>query len=183
MEYVKMPEDRIGAIIGKEGEVKLRIERELEVKLNVNAGEGVVSIERTGGDPLAEWKARDVVRAITYGISPDVALKLKSDEYALILINLCDIVGRSRKALIRQRGRIIGRKGKAKAHISELTGAAISVRGKHVAIVGRAEEAAAARDAVEAIAEGLPHSVVYRSLERRCSEMRLQKSVELWRRR
>lgn len=183
MEYVRIAEDRIGAVIGKEGEVKSRIESELEVKLSVNSGEGVVRVEKKGGDPLAEWKARDVVRAISYGIEPDAALQLKKDDHALIVLNLLDIVGRSKKAVARQKARVIGRHGKTRAYISELTGAIISIKGKHVAIIGRNEEATMARDAVEAIAGGLPHGVVYKALEKRRSKMRIQQNLEMWRRR
>jgi ribosomal RNA assembly protein len=81
----------------------------------------------------------------------------------------------------RQKARIIGRQGKTKAHISELTGAAVSLKGKHVAIVGRMEEALVAKDAVEALARGLPHGVVYKAVEKKCSSMKMQRNVEMWR--
>jgi ribosomal RNA assembly protein len=181
MEYVKIAEDRIGAVIGKEGEMKSRIEKVIEVKLMVNSKEGIVKVENAGSDPLGEWKARDIVKAISYGISPDTAMSLKDDEQTLILINLHDIVGRSKKAVSRQKARIIGRQGKTKAHISELTGAAVSLKGKHVAIVGRMEEAIVAKDAVEALARGLPHGVVYKAVEKKCSSMKMQRNVEMWR--
>jgi ribosomal RNA assembly protein len=181
MEYVKIAEDRIGSVIGKDGEVKSKIEKILEVKLTVNSKEGFVQIENAGSDPLGEWKARDIVKAISYGISPDTAMSLKDDEQTLILINLHDIVGRSKKAVSRQKARIIGRQGKTKAHISELTGAAVSLKGKHVAIVGRMEEALVAKDAVEALARGLPHGVVYKAVEKKCSSMKMQRNVEMWR--
>ena len=183
MEYVKVAEDRVGAVIGKDGEIKTRIEESLKVKLTVNSDEGVVTIENAGSDPLAEWNARDIVKAISYGITPDDALRLRDDAYTLIVINIQDIVGRSKKAVARQKGRIIGKRGLSKAHISELTGTYISVKGKHIAIVGRTEEAAAAMDAITSLAEGLPHGVVYKVLEKRCSEMKKQMNIEMWRRR
>lgn len=183
MEYVKIAEDRIGAVIGKDGEVKSKIEDSLGVRLEVNSAEGVVTIENAGSDPLGEWKAKDVVSAINLGINPDIALKLKDDEHIMIVINLCDIVGRSKKAVARQKARIIGRQGKTKAHISELTGAAVSVKGRHIAIIGRTEEAMIAKDAVEALACGLPHGVVYKALERKCSSMKMRRNVEMWRHR
>ncbi len=181
MEYVKIAEERIGVIIGKEGEVKSRIESVLGVKLGVDSSSGVVTIEGTGRDPLAEWKARDMVRAVSLGIDPETALRLKSDEHALTVINLCDIVGRSRKAILRQKARIIGRKGKTRAHISSLTGTAVAVKGKYIAILGRIEDTVLARDAIEALAGGLPHGVVYKALEKKCSEMKKQDNIEMWR--
>ncbi len=183
MEYVRIAENRVGAVIGKKGEIKAEIEKSLKVKLDVNSDEGIVTIEKTGSDPLSEWKARDVIKAISYGINPETALKLKSDEYVLIIINITDIVGRSKKAVIRQKARLIGRGGKTKDHISELTGASVSIRGKHVAIIGRIEDAHIAKEAIESLAEGLPHGIVYKILEKKCSDMKRQRNVEMWRNR
>ncbi|GBE18770.1 MAG TPA: RNA-processing protein [Euryarchaeota archaeon] len=183
MEYVRIAENRIGTVIGKKGEIKDKIEKALEVKLEVNSGEGVVHIENKGDDPLGGWKARDVIQAISYGIKPDTALRLRNDSYQLFIVNLCDIVGRSKKGIIRQKARIIGRDGKTKDHITELTGAVISIRGKHVAILGHADDAYLAKEAVEALASGLPHSVVYKSLEKKCAEQKRKNTVEMWRKR
>jgi ribosomal RNA assembly protein len=183
LEYVKIAEDRVGAVIGKDGEMKARIEKTLGVKLDVSSQDGTVNIESIGNDPLGEWKAKDVVKAISYGVSPDAALNLKDDEQTLIVVNLSDIVGRSKKGVARQKARIIGRQGKTKTHISELTGASVAVKGKHIAIVGRTEDAMVARDAVEALAGGLPHGVVYKAIEKKCSKMKKQRNVEMWRKR
>jgi ribosomal RNA assembly protein len=183
MDYVKISENRMGAVIGKEGEVKDRIEKELKVKIYIDSKDGLVEIENIGEDPLGGWKAKDVIRAINYGVLPETALKLKNDEYSLIVVNLFDIVGRSKKALTRQKARVIGRRGNTKSHISELTGAEVSVAGKHVAIIGRIEEVQIAKNAVEALAGGVPHGVVYKVLEKKCSDMRKNRNIEMWRNR
>ncbi|RMF89727.1 MAG: RNA-processing protein [Methanobacteriota archaeon] len=181
MEYVRIAEDRIGSLIGKEGEVKSAIEKRLDVSLDVDSRAGMVTIRNRGADPLAEWKARDMVRAINYGIDLSAALRLSDDDHTLVVIDLSDIVGRSKKAIVRQKARIIGRGGKTKAHISGLTDVSISIKGRRVALVGRTEWVMIAKEAVEALAGGLPHGVVYKALERKCSAIRMQQKVDLWR--
>jgi ribosomal RNA assembly protein len=179
MKYVKIPQNRVGVLIGKEGSVKAEVEKRLGVKLKIDAEDGVVSIENVGGDVLAEWKARDIAKAIGRGMSPEKALKLCSDEYVLDLIELPDIVGRSPKAISRQKGRLIGKDGKTRKLIEELTGVHISIYGKTVAIVGESEEVALAREGVLMIARGVPHGVAYKVLERK-RRMLKEKRVRLW---
>ena len=78
---VNIPRERIGVLIGPKGSVKRRIEDELGVKLTIDSESGSVRIElkkppEEGGDPVALFKARDVVEAIGRGFSPEKAFKL-----------------------------------------------------------------------------------------------------------
>lgn len=178
MEYVRIPMDRVGILIGKGGKTKEEIERRLRVQLSIDA-EGLVSIQNQGDDVLAEWKARDIVRAISRGMNPQKAFKLASDDYVLELIELSELVGRSQKALTRQRGRIIGREGKTRKCIEESTGVDMSVYGKSVALIGAPDEVTAAKKAVLMLAGGTPHSVVYKVLQRKARELK-EKRTQLW---
>lgn len=179
MEYVKIPAERIGVLIGRDGTVKDEIERALNVSLDIDVEDGNVTIQNRGEDILAEWKARDMVKAIGRGINPEKALLLKSDDYVLKIINLTDLIGRSRKALVRQKGRIIGKRGKTREFISQMSGATISVYGKSVAIIGEPEEVRVATEAIELLASGKPHGVVYKILQRKASELK-EKRLRLW---
>jgi ribosomal RNA assembly protein len=179
MEYVRIPRRRVGVLIGRKGEVKKEIEDRLGVKLEINADEGVVTIENVGSDVLAEWKGRDIVKAIGRGLNPAKALKLCSDDYTLEIIDLPDIVGRSEKALKRQKGRIIGRDGRTRRYIEEMTKASVAVSGKTVTIVGTHEEVATAKQAIVMLAEGIPHGVVYRVLQSRARKLK-EKGFSLW---
>lgn len=180
MEYVRIPMNRVGVLIGKGGEVRKEIEERLKVKLGIDAEEGIVTVENQGEDVLAEWKARDIVRAIGKGLNPSKAIRLCSDDYALEIIELEDFVGRSEKALLRQKGRIIGRQGKTRKYIEDMTRASISVFGKGVAIVGTLDEVQVAREAIIMLARGMPHSVVYKFLQRKVQELK-EKRLSLWR--
>lgn len=179
MEYVKIPLSRVAVLIGREGETKKAVEERLSVEMRVNSEEGIVEIENRGEDVLAEWKARDIVRAIGRGINPEKALVLCSDEYALEIIDLEEIVGKSKKALLRQKGRIIGEDGKTRRFIEEVTGCYIAVSGSDVAIVGTHDEVLVAKEAVVMLASGTPHGVVYKVLQKKARDLK-EKQLQLW---
>jgi ribosomal RNA assembly protein len=179
MEYLRISKERIGVLIGKEGLTKKEIEDRLNVKLDVDADEGIVRIGNVGEDVLAEWKARDIIKAIGEGLNPRKAMKLTSDDYVLEIIDLEDIVGRSKKAVLRQKSRIIGSKGKTRRAVEEYTGADVSVSRKRVAIVGTPERADAAREAITMLTRGMPHGVVYKILQKKARELK-EKDLSLW---
>jgi len=164
-------------LIGRKGEVKRRIERELKVKLEVDS-EGLVKII-PAGDPLSAWIARDIVRAIARGINPEKAMRLMDEENVLEVIDLTEYL-RTPKALARQKARIIGSKGKTRRYIESTTGVTMSVYGKSVAILGGYDEVAAAREAVLMLIQGRPHSVVYRYLDAKARELKEKWATTLW---
>ncbi len=179
IEYIKIPKERLGILIGRKGSVKKKIEELLSVKLYIDSKEGIIRIKNLSDDVLAVWKARDIVRAIGRGFSPEKALKLVSDDYILNIIDLTEIVGDSRKALIRQKGRIIGEGGRTRRFIEEMTGADLSIYGKTVSIIGTFDEVQVAREAVLMLANGKPHGAVYRMLQRKVRELK-EKRLSLW---
>jgi len=179
IEYVKIPKERVAVLIGKSGGVRKEVEDLLNVSLNIDAEEGVVTIENAGEDVLAEWTCRDIIKAIGRGMNPKKAMLLASDEYVLDLVDLTELVGRSRKHLQRQKGRIIGTGGKTRKIIEETTGAALSIYGKTVAIIGTAEETAVAKEAVVMLCKGIPHGVVYKTLQRKSPELKKAR-MQLW---
>ncbi|MBU2559516.1 KH domain-containing protein [archaeon] len=179
MEYLRIPKKRIGVLIGKEGATKREIEDRLQVKIELDAEEGTVRVENIGEDVLAEWKTRDIIKAIGEGMNPQKAMKLRSDDYVLEIIELEDIVGRSKKTLERQKARIIGTKGKARRAVEEYTGADVSVSRRCVAVVGTPERADAAREAITLICRGMPHGVVYKLLQKKSRELK-EKDFSLW---
>ncbi len=168
-EFVKVPQDRLGALIGKDGGFKRIIEKKLSVKLNIDSEEGLVSIFQKDGadDPLNIWKARDIVRAVGRGFSFENASKIFSDNYVFEMIYLPEYLGKSNKAWERQRGRIIGKEGSTRKIIEDLTNTEICIYGKTVSIIGDLDGVADAKEAIEMLLEGKPHSIVYKFLEKR----------------
>ncbi|WP_456471697.1 KH domain-containing protein [Methanocaldococcus sp.] len=178
VEIVKIPKDRVGVLIGKKGEVKKKIENELKVKLEIDSDGTVTIYSKNEEDPLALWKAKDIVKAIARGFNPEIALKLISDDYVLEIIDIEDYA-KSENALRRLKGRVIGKEGKSRRYIESLTGANISVYGKTVSIVGEADQVQIAKEAVEMLLRGKSHSKTYKFLERERQKLK-EANLELW---
>jgi len=173
-EYLKIPKERIGVLIGKDGATKEHIENMTKIELDIESETGSITITPTEEmeDPLSVWKARYIVKAIGRGFSPETALKLLDDEIILDIINLTDFVGKSKKAVMRQKGRIIGREGRTKEIIKEMTDVDVSVYGKTVALIGDMERIQIAKEAVEMILNGVRHKSVYAFLEKKKQELK-----------
>ncbi len=165
--YVKVPLDRVGVIIGANGSTKSIIEK-LGVNLNIDSKMG--SIQINSSDPLKEMIAGEVIRAIGRGFSPEKALLLLEDE--MLMLDVVDLskVLTTKKDIIRVKGRIIGRGGKTRELIEELTGTKISVYLKTVGIIGTPDQIQIVRRAIEMLIKGAPHASVYSYLERQKKE-------------
>ena len=179
IEVVKIPSDRIGALVGKNGTIKNKIERELGVKLEISEdGEVTIFSTENTEDPLATWKGRDIVRAIGRGFTPEKALKLLSDDYVLEIVDISDYASTA-NALRRLKGRVIGSGGKSRRYIEDLTDTDVSVYGKTVAILGEYEPAQIAKEAVCMILRGTSHAKMYKYLESHRQDIK-RRELELW---
>ncbi|MEM4883897.1 MAG: KH domain-containing protein [Nitrososphaerota archaeon] len=166
---LSIPRERIGVLIGPQGSVKRRIEEALGVVLEVDSGSGSVRIRlarrpEEGGDPVALFKARDVVQAIGRGFSPERAFRLFEDGVVLSVIDIADYVKPSRNNLVRVRARLIGREGRTRRIIEETTNTYVSIYGDTVSIIGEEEDVKAAEETVIDLINGAPHSAIYKKL-------------------
>jgi ribosomal RNA assembly protein len=180
--YIKIPRDRIGALVGPEGRVKALIERKLSVKLEVDSQNGTVQITLppNAEDPTILFRAKEVVTAIGRGFAPNHAFRLLNDNDTVFeLIDLREIVGKSQSDLKRLKGRVIGKEGKTRRIIEELSGANISVYGHTISIIGHADQSAIAREAVRMLLSGSLHGTVYRFLHKKRRELKKQR-LQLW---
>ncbi len=171
---IRIPKERVGALIGKEGSIKSRIERltGASLKIDSKTGEIEVSFPKGAEDPLIPMKVERVIRAIGRGFSPEKALDLLSDDYVLEIIDLRAIFGDNKNAIRRIKGRIIGGSGKARLYIERRTGAKISVYGHTVAIIGRYYNVIPAKEAIMALIEGKSHAAAYRRMEKEISQLK-----------
>lgn len=178
---LKIPYERIAVLIGKNGEVKHRIEKALNVKLKIDSSSGniEISLNDNNTDPSCLLKAENIVKAIGRGFSPERATRLLDDNCMLDIIDLRDYFGKNENTIRRIKGRVIGKEGKARRVIEETTNAYISVYGHTIAIIGTLEQINLARQAIEMLIQGAQHSTVYKFLFRRRRELKKSRYI-LW---
>jgi len=177
-----IPRDRIGALIGPEGTVKNRIERAFNIRMTVNSESGVIELvpNEDNNDPVSLLKAKDVVTAIGKGFAPEKAFILFDDDKVLDVLDLRDLFGRSETDIQRVKGRIIGREGKMRRMIEEMTDASISVYGHTIGMIGGYDAVYTAREAVEMLIKGKQHATVYKFLRIKRREAKKKMTLELW---
>ena len=175
-DYLRVPQNRIGALIGKKGDVKRSIEKATETCLDINSEEGIVYIspKENMENPLGVWNANHIVKAITRGFNPEVALKLVDDDVYLDIIKLTLFVGKSKKALTRYKSRIIGKDGKTREIIMDMAEVDMAIYGKTVSLIGGLKNIQIAKEAVEMILNGSRHKSVYGFLEHKQQELKLK---------
>jgi ribosomal RNA assembly protein len=179
--YLKIPRDRVGALIGPKGKAKKRIEDFFGVVLTVDSDSGSVEITLNPNtkDVSVIFTVQNIVKAIGRGFSPQRVDILAKEDFDLNIIDLSDYVGDSKNALARVRGRIIGKNGRSRAILEELTETRISVYGDTVAIIGNVENLGVAREAVMKLVKGAFHKTVWNFLYAYRRKMKKDRG-ELW---
>lgn len=135
----------------------------LEKKLNVS-----ITIDNhriaINGSPFNEYESLLVLEAMQFGFSVKRALTLKGEENILRKIPIKNFT--RRKNLREVRGRIIGKEGKTKRAIEEISGCHMIINESAVVIIGSAEKIEEATTAITNLIRGSKQSNVYRFLER-----------------
>lgn len=162
---VKVPEERVGVFIGKKGKTKRKLEELLGVKLIVKKNEVHIL-----GDALNVYRAFPVIKAIARGFSPENAEALRNEEMQLEIIDLKEFFN-TRNAIVRIKGRIIGRKGKIREELERLTDSKISVYGHTVAVIAPYYLMPYIKEALSMIIRGAKHSTVFNFLRKAKAEM------------
>ena len=177
-----IPKDRIGVLVGPKGAVKTRIQEKLFVELTVDSESGNVDIalRPDAPDPSNALRAKDIVQAIGRGFSPDRAFNLLIEDFTLGIIDLHEFFGKNEAEIRRVDGRIIGREGKTRRIIEQLTGAQLSVSGHTVSMIGTYDAVSIAKDALEKLISGRQHGTVYKFLRKKRSQTKKEKALGLW---
>ncbi|MFH0970038.1 MAG: KH domain-containing protein [Candidatus Diapherotrites archaeon] len=153
-----IPKERVAVIIGPNGKTKKAIETKTGTKIHIDSKNGDVTIEAE--DAAKTLKASNMVRAIGRGFSPEHAMKLLDDEYYLEFIHLTELLGKNWKQIQSKKGRVIGKDGSIREKIEVDTKTHISVYGKTIGIIGKAEGVEKAKEAVTMLIKGAEHASV-----------------------
>ncbi|MDP6457946.1 MAG: KH domain-containing protein [Candidatus Bathyarchaeota archaeon] len=179
--YIKIPRDRVGALIGPKGKAKRRIESYFGVTLEIDSESGAVEItvNPENSNVTSSFTVRNVVKAIGRGFSPQRAEILAKEDFDLHIIYLDEFVGDSKNTIKRVKGRIIGKNGRSRELIEEITETRISVYGGTIAYIGSPEGLEAAREAIMRLIKGSFHKTVWNYLYAWRRKMKKDKG-ELW---
>jgi len=180
--YEPVPPESFEKVKGGLGQVMGELRRRLGVRLTLDESNSRVLIEAEGeGDAANVLRARDIVRAIAIGFSPQDALQLLDEDYVLVVVDVTQVVGDKESHLRRVLGRVIGENGRARRTLEEITGTKIVVNDRGlVGIIGDYERSQIARHGVELLVQGRMHATVYRRLESMMRELKRRESTELW---
>lgn len=158
--YVNVPDDRMNLL-----KTKLKDKLEYETGAKISIDEKIKTVNVNHDDSVKELDVKRVIEAISMGFNLSIALQLfKRTPYRFEKINIRNQT-RNRKEFNRQKGRIIGKNGRTKELISELTETNIIINKDSVGILGTLDDVLKARKSIYQIIEGTPHSRVYNDLE------------------
>jgi len=167
MKEVRIPEDRVGVLIGEGGETKREFEDLTDCDLVIE--DNLATVE---GEVLDEMKAQEIVKAVGRGFSPERAFQLLEVRKMLHLID----IGRyadTKNSEERLKGRVIGRDGEARRHIEKETETEISIYGTTIGIIGRGVNIEVAQEAITMLLKGSSHSTAYNYLEK--NQMKIER--------
>jgi len=173
MKYLKIPMVRIAVLIGHKGETKRELENQTGLKLEIDSKNGEIAInEQEVKDPLVVMKMENIVKAIGRGFSPDNAMRLLDDDADFFIFNLQDYVGKKDTHIRRLKSRIIGREGKTRRVLEELTESKISIYGHTISIISDVVKMNILKKSVDMILTGSKHATVYRFVETQIRELK-----------
>ena len=178
---IRIPKNRIAVLIGPNGAIKRELEKITQTILIIDSKDGLVVVESTDDseDPLAVWKARDIAHAIGRGFSPQRAFALLDDDVYLRIVNLEEFGGTPNQ-IRRLKGRVIGKGGKTRRNIEELTNTYVAVMGNTVGVIGEVENQQIAVNAIVRLLRGAEHSTVNRYLNAQRRQLKRRRALELW---
>lgn len=135
------------------------LEKKLHVKIILRG-----KLAEISGEELDEYIALQVIESLILGFSLETALLLLEPDYVLEKIEIKKFT--KRHNLSEVRARIVGKDGRTKSLIEELSDCSISMHNNEVGVIGESERIKTAIQAVIKIIQGSKQSSVYSYLEK-----------------
>lgn len=176
---LRIPVDRVGALVGRGGRTRAAVESACAVRLRISRDGGVLISASGAADAVKPFKAAEIVTAVGRGFSPESAMRLVRGENALHVMDLRQFGARTGAQLARVRARLIGRDGRARRNVENLSNTAICVYGRTVSVIGSTASLRMAVDALSALSQGSMHGSVYGRMESARRRERMGR-VQLW---
>ena len=172
----RIPQDRIAVLIGKGGETRRMLEKASGATIEIDSKSGEVMADwgESEVDPVIRMKMPEVIVAIGRGLAPKRAVQLIEDEVFLKMYDIRDWVGRQANQTRRMRSRLIGRNGRIRTLIEEISNCEMAIYGSTVLVIGDEDGLALANPAIEGILRGSEHSTVLHGLEQDRKRQRLR---------
>ena len=173
MKYLKIPMERVGVLIGHNGETKKDLEERSGLKINIDSKLGEVVIDdHEVDDPLMVIKIENIIKAIGRGFSPQNTIQLMNDDADFFVFDLYDYVGKKEAQVKRLKSRVIGREGRTKRVLEELTDSKVSVYGHTVSVISDIIRMNILKKSIDMLLTGSRHATVYRFVELQMKELR-----------
>ncbi len=173
-EEIRIPKERIPVLIGKGGEAKRKLEELGKSDITVNSSTGDVFI-RGREDALLTQSTFEAVKAIGRGFSFEKSLALYNDGIQLAVISLREFAKAKSHRLHEMRARLIGKDGRTREIMEELTGTNICVYGDTVSVIGDLIPIQYAIHGIEMIVNGRKQRTVYQFLEKATREIKTKR--------
>ncbi len=140
-----------------------RMKKELEAKLNIKIkiiGHGVI----VEGPSIDEYDASRVFDAINFGFSIKKAFLLKGEDMTFRAVHIKSYTKRNLKDI---KSRLIGKRGKTRRTIAEISGCEVLIKESEVGIIGDVNSVKDTEIAIINLIRGSKQSNMYRYLEKR----------------
>jgi ribosomal RNA assembly protein len=172
----RIPQDRIAVLIGKGGETRRMLEEACGATLEIDSktGEVMADWSEVDADPVVRMKMPDVIVAIGRGLAPKRAVQLIQDEVSLKMYDIREWVGRQPNQTRRMRSRLIGRNGRIRSLIEEISRCEMAIYGSTVLVIGDEDGLTLAAPAIEGILRGSEHSTILHGLEQDRKRQRIR---------
>lgn len=138
---------------------KTELEEKLDIKITILGRKVTIT-----GAPIDEYEASLVLDAINLGFSARKALQLKDESKIFRVLNIKNLT--KKKNLQSVRARIIGKEGKTKRTIENITNSDIVIKDNEIGIITDAESIEDIITGISNLIRGTKESNTYRYLEK-----------------